>query len=99
MARPTAEEQRLLENLESAAAALCSARSLAGVLRVRLQMVYRRVGGDSALLRVVEPAIDQLDELAGDLHNTRISLNNALDSFQRRRIRQNQKRRKEPHNV
>jgi hypothetical protein len=71
MARPETDAARILECADGVAGALVSAASLATLMDLRLRQVKRRVYGDRRAMDVLLPAIEQLRELAAEIHIAR----------------------------
>ena len=94
MARPSRNEQALLESLEGASATLVSIQGTADLLGIRWRAVDRRINGASDLAGIVAPALLQQDELHQDLQELRTLLHAALAHYQEIRCIQNRRRAK-----
>jgi hypothetical protein len=89
MARPTREQEYLLEQMENTSAALASIKALIDVLGVRLRAVKRRVNGDVDLMRVMEPAIEQWESVIEGLDLAQLYHFSSLEIFQEMRTQAN----------
>lgn len=87
MSRPTWIEQEILDCAEGISAKLAHVASLALVLDVRLRQVQRRA--DVRLLDVLSPAIEQLKQLAGEVHVARGLAFEQLEWLQKQRVQAN----------
>lgn len=85
MARPQSDEALVLECAEGMAAALASSAAMAADLDVRLRQIKRRVYGDRRSMAVLIPAVDQLRQLAGEIHVARSLGREMLEVLQRGR--------------
>jgi len=92
VARPSRAEEHLLEQLEAASASLAGVGQLVAVLNVRLRAVRRRAGGQAEMLKVIEPAMEQLKELTDSLQLAQGLLFEVLGALQTQRNRDNRKR-------